>query len=52
MILAEPNLVEPTGATRPPGPEGGKPPETYRYASAPMLRSPIARPRPKRSDGR
>jgi len=46
-ILAEPDLVEPTGTTRPPGPEGGKPPETYRYASTPMLRSPITRPKPR-----
>jgi 8-oxo-dGTP diphosphatase len=49
-ILSEPDLVEPTGNTRPPGPEGGKPPETYRYASAPMLSSPIARPKPKKVD--
>jgi 8-oxo-dGTP diphosphatase len=49
-ILSEPDLVVPTGNTRPPGPEGGKPPETYRYASAPMLSSPIARPKPKAAD--
>ncbi len=50
-ILGEPDLVEATGNTRPPGPEGGKPPETYRYATAPMLTSPITRPKPKRDDG-
>jgi 8-oxo-dGTP diphosphatase len=56
-VLAMNALVAPTGRTRPPGPEGGKPPEVYRAAAAasePLpspVRPPAAAPRARRGSG-
>ena len=47
-VLSNPGFVEATGSTRPPGPEGGKPPEVY-WAPAPAapLEKPLRRPAPR-----
>jgi len=44
MLLANEGLMEPTGETRPPGPEGGKPAEVYRASGVDYLASPMRAP--------
>jgi 8-oxo-dGTP diphosphatase len=48
-MLADPDFMQPTGETRAPGPEGGKPAEVYRLAAA-MPSAPL--PSPIRAPGR
>jgi 8-oxo-dGTP diphosphatase len=43
-MLANPGVMEPTGETRVPGPEGGKPAEVYRACVAHRLVSPMRAP--------
>ena len=43
-MLANPGVMEPTGETRAPGPEGGKPAEVYRAGAARELASPLRAP--------
>jgi 8-oxo-dGTP diphosphatase len=47
-MLANPGVVEPTGATRAPGPEGGKPAEVYRAGAAAAMPSPLRVPAARR----
>ena len=49
-VLQIPGFVEPTGRHAPAGPEGGKPPETYRSRPISPLRSPMRPPRPERNE--
>ncbi len=44
-VLSTDGFVEPTGRTRPPGPDGGKPGEVYRPGRAANLPAPVRRPR-------
>jgi len=44
MLLANEGLMEPTGETRAPGPEGGKPAEVYRSSGVDYLASPMRAP--------
>src|SRR5262245_234080 len=43
-MLANPGVMEPTGETRAPGPEGGKPAEVYRTHGVGELSSPLRAP--------
>jgi 8-oxo-dGTP diphosphatase len=48
-LLSEPGILRPTGKRVRPGPEGGKPAETYRAPSAPLpFAAPLRRPRDDR----
>ena len=43
-LQANPGIMEPTGETRAPGPEGGKPAEVYRLSGVDYLASPMRAP--------